>query len=174
MTKCKPGCTCKRHSHPGGSAKCKPGCTCKKHEAKGRKNPHPEGCQCSHHKKFTKEELLDRGRKISAAKRGEGHPGKYLLEGYVMLLSQHSHPLADEDGKVYEHRKVLYDKIGPGPHECHWGCGKLLDWGGVEGVCVDHLDGDKENNSEKNLVPSCLPCNWSRHTNIGEKKEKSQ
>ena len=189
MAKCEPDCTCKRHSHPGGSSKCKPGCTCDRHKAKGKKNPHPEGCQCGVHKTITAEEKAERGRLISEAKRGNNHSGGFVSRGYFVLLLQKNHPLAAPDGKLYEHRKVLYDKIGPGPHLCHWGCGKLLDWGGKQGICADHLDGDRLNNTPENIVPSCMSCNrerhdketgrkcppeckCDRHTNSGRKKEK--
>lgn len=84
----------------------------------------------------------------------------YYREGYRILTGQR-HPLAVE-GAVAEHRKVLYDAIGPGPHECHW-CKRTLAWGnGIEGICVDHLDGDKLNNNPANLAPSCHKCNWDR------------
>ena len=84
----------------------------------------------------------------------------YYREGYRILTGQR-HPLAVE-GAVAEHRKVLYDAIGPGPHECHWGCGRLLEWGGRDGIHADHLDGDKTNNTPENLVVSCGPCNCLR------------
>ena len=79
------------------------------------------------------------------------------------------HPLADSYGWVPEHRKVLYDAIGPGPHECHWNaqsdCGnKALEWGGRLGLCADHIDGERSNNSPDNLVPSCNSCNLHRHS----------
>jgi hypothetical protein len=36
--------------------------------------------------------------------------------------------------------------------------GKFLD----DRLCVDHLDGDRSNNDEANLVPACQPCNPQR------------
>lgn len=83
--------------------------------------------------------------------------------GYV-CIQQSDHPMS-VNGHVFEHRKVLYDAIGPGPHPCHW-CQRLVDW--IKGKCVDgavvpdHLDGDKANNALTNLVPSCNPCNSRR------------
>lgn len=72
------------------------------------------------------------------------------------------HPLArGGNGKLWEHRVALYDKIGPGVHPCHH-CGELVEWTfGIRrgGLVVDHLDGDKRNNSPQNLVPSCNRCN---------------
>lgn len=93
-----------------------------------------------------------------------GHPAigySVTKEGYKILSMQYEHPLAIQ-GYVAEHRVVLYEKIGPGPHLCHWGCGKLLEWGGREGIFADHLDSDPTNNSPENLVPSCNSCNWNR------------
>jgi hypothetical protein len=58
---------------------------------------------------------------------------------------------------------VLYDAIGPGPHACHWRCGRTdLDWGGIRGTHVDHVNGDPSDNQRENLVPSCQSCNKSR------------
>ena len=84
--------------------------------------------------------------------------------GYVKVCDK-GHPLAVVDGWLYEHRKVLYDVIGPGPHQCYW-CKANVDW--VKGKCVkgslvpDHLDGVKTNNTIGNLVPACNRCNASR------------
>jgi hypothetical protein len=63
-------------------------------------------------------------------------------------------------------RIVLYEKIGPGPHPCHW-CGEPVDWkqGGqfVPGALLaDHVDFDPTNDTPENLEPSCNPCNAHR------------
>lgn len=95
----------------------------------------------------------------------------YSTSGYRVLHGQQGHALATtgpRGGQVLEHRKALYDEIGPGPHECHWngvsGCGKIsLEWGGRSGIQADHLNGDKLNNDPENLVPSCIGCNIRRH-----------
>lgn len=74
------------------------------------------------------------------------------------------HPATWRNGVVSEHRKVLYDKIGPGPHPCHW-CKRELRWDGPTGtgkLYVDHLDFDRLNNAAENLVPSCMQCNIHR------------
>lgn len=88
--------------------------------------------------------------------------GYVSAQGYRTFTGRWDHPLASKNGDVGEHRMVLYDKIGPGPHPCYWGCGKLLEWGGLEGIIADHVDHDKSNNDPANLVPSCNPCNWRR------------
>jgi hypothetical protein len=84
--------------------------------------------------------------------------------GYV-VLSNKTHPLTNPAGRLYEHRMVLYDAIGKGPHPCHW-CGTSVDW--IKGKCFkgslvpDHLDGVKSNNAVSNLVPACNHCNTNR------------
>jgi hypothetical protein len=77
------------------------------------------------------------------------------------------HPLADERGAVSTHRAVLYEKLGPGSHPCHW-CGAPLTWQPVGlarrrgSIRTDHLDGNPRNNDPANLVPSCNGCNVKR------------
>lgn len=61
------------------------------------------------------------------------------------------------------HRRVLYEAIGPGEHDCHW-CRAPVAWlaEGDAALIVDHLDDDKLNNAPDNLVPSCNACNVTR------------
>lgn len=88
--------------------------------------------------------------------------GHYIdKDGYRWLTMQQGHPLAGGSGGLAEHRKVLYEKIGPGEHSCHW-CGKSLGWGTIHGIIADHLDGDILNNDPNNLVASCFSCNMLR------------
>lgn len=101
---------------------------------------------------------------VGSAKRervpaGEGSINMY---GYRVIKAP-GHPRATAQGKALEHRVVLYDAIGPGPHPCHW-CGVTLPWAGgaSHGINVDHLDDDRLNNARENLVPSCLDCNTKR------------
>lgn len=85
------------------------------------------------------------------------------------------HPIAPPSGTVGVARVVLYDKIGAGPHLCHW-CGKGIDWArglAPQALIADHLDWDVNNNVPENLVASCHLCNSHRrksrtHQLIGE------
>lgn len=95
--------------------------------------------------------------RVSAAQRRAEADHYTTKQGYVMLRYQ-NHPLASQFGEVLEHRKVLYDSIGPGEHCCHW-CQKTLAWNEIH---VDHLDDDKQNNDPSNLAPSCFKCNIDR------------
>jgi len=101
--------------------------------------------------------------KMSEVQRGKFRGGEakgsiVTPEGYRAFTGMRGHPLAKK-GVVYEHRYVLYDAIGEGPHPCHH-CGKnLVDW---NVIYVDHLDTDRINNHISNLVPSCQSCNVKR------------
>ncbi len=90
---------------------------------------------------------------------------KHNVNGYVVVSGMTWHPLAVSGGTVYEHRLVLWEKLGcetlECEHECHW-CSVTLTWGGTSGIHVDHLDEDRQNNEAVNLVPSCGICNRSR------------
>ena len=89
------------------------------------------------------------------------------------------HPLAMKDGRVYTHRAMLYDRIGHGPHQCHW-CKRQVDWSIAHprpgALLADHLDGDRWNNASSNLVPSCGSCNAGknrlslRHLDVKDKQ----
>lgn len=84
--------------------------------------------------------------------------GSIRKDGY-RALTMHGHPLADRWGHVLEHRMVLFDKIGPGEHPCHW-CAVPVRWG--ESLHVDHVNFKRSDNDPANLVPSCNPCNAAR------------
>ena len=87
--------------------------------------------------------------------------------GYLRRYAP-DHVLANGSGFVYEHRKVLFDLIGYGPHLCRW-CDAPVNWSHCRvpakdptALTVDHLDSDGTNNDPDNLVPSCHPCNFGR------------
>lgn len=74
------------------------------------------------------------------------------------------HPLASKHGKVYVHRRVLFDAIGLGWHRCHW-CQTSIRWGrrgDSDVLVVDHVNGNKGDNRIENLVPCCISCNSAR------------
>lgn len=64
---------------------------------------------------------------------------------------------------------MLYEKIGPGVHPCHW-CGQPVAWilrtrtedGRASDLMADHLDANCRNNLPENLVPACTFCNVLR------------
>ena len=80
-----------------------------------------------------------------------------------MTVKAPEHQLSWSDGVVSVHRKVLFDRIGPGVHACHW-CGQSVEWGGTgpTQLVVDHVDRDTHNNAVENLVPACTRCNTQR------------
>lgn len=75
--------------------------------------------------------------------------------------------------RIWEHRAVLFDRIGYGPHRCHW-CGRCVRWvpgaggGGGDVLVADHVDGDRRNNDPGNLVPSCQGCNAHRDRRVAD------
>lgn len=73
------------------------------------------------------------------------------------------HPLSTH-GWVLEHRMIVWDVYGPGPHNCRW-CGRQVVWRTKNlsiRLLVDHLDDDGRNNDVSNLVISCITCNNER------------
>jgi hypothetical protein len=98
---------------------------------------------------------------------GQARPGRrtgcITSSGY-RLITAPDHPLANPRGRVYEHRQVLYDRIGPGVHLCHW-CRQRVAWLRCPGACrlyVDHLNDIRDDNRPENLVPACNYCNTAR------------
>lgn len=77
--------------------------------------------------------------------------------GYINIKDA-GHPLAGINGWVYEHRAVLYLKLGPEDQHCFW-CDEALKWANL---VVDHLNEDKSDNHPDNLVAACNNCNRAR------------
>ena len=77
--------------------------------------------------------------------------------GYIYLKAD-THPLANKQGYVAAHRYVAYqvnDGVCP---SCFW-CGRGLEWAECH---VDHLNNNKSDNRESNLVVACARCNIAR------------
>ncbi|MET7742001.1 HNH endonuclease signature motif containing protein [Streptomyces sp. NPDC005385] len=96
----------------------------------------------------------------------EGRTYTDAKSGYVTHIG-YAHPVANASGITRHHRIVLWDKIGPGEHACHWECGTTVSWDKTyphdpNGMVVDHVNGDKSDNRPENLVPSCGRCNLTR------------
>jgi hypothetical protein len=112
---------------------------------------------------------------VGAPSRYRAEPGAGSINGYgyIVHTNRHDHPLATAQGKLLEHRAVLFDAIGPGTHPCHW-CGVILPWQGraSQRICTDHLDHNKLNNARDNLVVSCLDCNTKRRAVLFVAKPK--
>lgn len=77
--------------------------------------------------------------------------------GYIKIYCP-EHILSDSSGYIYEHRKIVYDSIGKGPHNCFW-CEIKLEW---QDIVIDHLNENKQDNNINNLVVSCNKCNRAR------------
>jgi len=97
------------------------------------------------------------------ARRKHIHPSKYKL-----VWAPH-HPLTTHKAQqLTEHRAILWEKIGPGPHTCHR-CGAFVTWviGGtgtaIGELIVDHINRNKRDNAPNNLAPSCRACNGLNH-----------
>lgn len=103
-----------------------------------------------------------RGRRTGTTDDRERRGPSLTSHGYL-ARNLKGHPAASKSGGLYEHRKVFYETYGPDGHQCFW-CGVSLQWGGSGRgkISVDHLNGDKTDNSPDNLKPSCNPCNSSR------------
>jgi hypothetical protein len=95
--------------------------------------------------------------------------GRYIIASGYVLVKDTEHPLRDKRNYVYEHRKVAYDKHGPGPHDCEW-CGITLEWKDIQ---VDHLDWNRQNNAPENLRISCQPCNGTRTEVASQEKAET-
>lgn len=91
--------------------------------------------------------------------------GTMFKSGPYRQIFEPDHPIATSNGLVTVHRKVLYDKIGPGWHLCHW-CHQPVSWSSTvpafARITADHLDNDKSNDDPSNLAATCMACNRAR------------
>lgn len=94
----------------------------------------------------------------------DGEPYRHI--GRYVSVYMPEHELASKSGLVFEHRRVLFEEIGPGTHPCHW-CERPVTWG-VD-LHTDHL-GDRLDNDPQLLVPSCRPCNSARARGLLERR----
>lgn len=121
---------------------------------KPSRSPGSELCKMHYHRQYRHGADVSANQTSVTASHGRRYRYLYLPK----------HPLAAKNGKVYEHRAVLYDVIQAGPHACHW-CGVPVDWlprGHENELQVDHLNGIGDDNAPANLVPSCRYCNVRR------------
>jgi len=87
------------------------------------------------------------------------------------IRRDNTHPLAGASGLVSEARAVLFDRIGWGPHPCHW-CGRRVQWkigasgNKTDALIADHLDNNPLNDASGNIVPACGTCNGTRTQSI--------
>ena len=90
-----------------------------------------------------------------------------LKSRYRYIRLEKDHPLGKASQSIPEHRMLLYQKIGPGQHPCHY-CGTNITWvllprgkprRDAGAIITDHLNRDSKDNRPDNLVPSCVNCN---------------
>lgn len=77
--------------------------------------------------------------------------------GYVRVHVG-SHQLNTNNGYIFEHRKVAFEKYGTSLPDCEL-CGAELNW---DTCHIDHIDNDRQNNAPGNLRPLCRACNTFR------------
>lgn len=79
------------------------------------------------------------------------------------MVNAPGHPLAFKGRYIPAARLILWEKIGPGEHPCHY-CGTIVAWlpgaaTAAGALVADHKDRDGMNDDPDNLVPACQTCN---------------
>lgn len=92
------------------------------------------------------------------------------LQAKYRVLVMKDHPLSGVGKTILEHRLIMWDHIGRGPHQCHR-CGVGVSWfldkdPGCKPLVIDHIDRDSKNNHIENLAVSCQRCNIMNSTRI--------
>ena len=83
----------------------------------------------------------------------------YHSKGYILVRCE-SHPMAQKNGYVYEHRKNFYDEHFGKQLSCEI-CGADWLWRTYYDH-IDHIDENKSNNHISNLRALCNSCNVKR------------
>lgn len=97
-------------------------------------------------------------------------PRKYRIihsSGYHMIYEP-KHPLAQSNGYVYEHRKIIFEKYGHELPNCQL-CGKATSWKPYF-THIDHINKDPSDNREGNLRVLCNACNSQRDVDVLQRK----
>lgn len=122
------------------------GCTCRVRSSKAAY------CE-AHYMRVRRRGALSLLRDVSQPNPITVHSHGYLLEWAP------NHPLTKmAKGRVYQHRRVFYDAHGDGPFACNW-CGQEVTWATMH---VDHINAQRDDNRQDNLVASCPACNKAR------------